>query len=983
MTITTDEPTTLAPALDGVSDAASDAQPVAGGAESGPSRHAGGEEPAEQQLRIGMTALAAALSTAGAAWLAGGLLREPLQARAIGLGGALLGSVLIALSMRLRRPAVLQYAVLPVAALVGAILIAPEATGGTANLPGLVREALQSGGLKQPPIPFDPGWRFILVVLFAVVSAGAAAVAIGRGKARLAAAVPMPLTFGAALLQPEGNEITAGTVAMFAVVASLAVSYGAALPAAGGQSGKSFELRRLGRGLLMLVVLMGGMIVLARTELLFPDAKREFVVPPQKPPQVPLEADRELARVFGNSRGPWRTGVLDTYDGEAWLLPGLDSDRIVALPQGDVPGRDAKHPGAQEFAFRIVDMRGRGLLVPYGVAAVRADGATLEYDPRPDTVGLDRRVPRGFEYRAVALPLPTRKELNEAPQPTPEFAAQFTAAPPPPGRVIDVLAEAPAGSFDKLQFLRDRLYASVVAAGAGSPVDISPARVGELFDEGAEATPFEITAAEALLARWAGVPARIGFGYFGGDQIPDGFSIRPKDGAAWLEVHFEGHGWVPLVGTPPRAKSSLSEDQANEKPQVLPTDELAARMYIPVQRKTTEALFEIVRYWMVVLTPTGLALLLVVGGYPAVLKRVRSSRRRRWGQAAGPHGRVLVAYSEMRDSCFDLNLGDPRDTPLEFLARFQRDDEHAELAWLVTRALWGDLRRDLRPADVEAAEELARSAKRRIAQMQPATNRVLAVISRVSLRDPYSDDVPNVWPRIRVRGRVRVGSLARPWRLLRRTPRPAPGAAVLLFVAALALTGCVEQGGLEGGGPPAEYPAQVAPPPDGELLGLKFVPRAEAAEEHARVGADALVTDSQFFTIHQDDVVQGSLQVSRFRPELDAGDEGVQAQVQQGVGGGFSLRRVGTIRLFVRDTPEQTFYLWFPPERNVMVLLVMRNRFPLREQVVWGVLGYQRGLPPEVLAQAAVDRGPRVVSSAPVPSARGDEEDEHEGARSE
>ena len=30
---------------------------------------------------------------------------------------------------------------------------------------------------------------------------------------------------------------------------------------------------------------------------------------------------------------------------------------------------------------------------------------------------------------------------------------------------------------------------------------------------GGEATPYEITAAEVMLARWAGIPARIGFGF--------------------------------------------------------------------------------------------------------------------------------------------------------------------------------------------------------------------------------------------------------------------------------------------------------------------------------------------------------------------------------------------------------------------------------------------------------------------------------------
>ena len=69
------------------------------------------------------------------------------------------------------------------------------------------------------------------------------------------------------------------------------------------------------------------------------------------------------------------------------------------------------------------------------------------------------------------------------------------------------------------------------SAGAGNPVDVPPVRVAEFLD-GKEATPFEITAAEVLLARWAGVPARLGYGYYD----PQGAAeIRPRNGATWLD----------------------------------------------------------------------------------------------------------------------------------------------------------------------------------------------------------------------------------------------------------------------------------------------------------------------------------------------------------------------------------------------------------------------------------------------------------------
>ena len=79
-----------------------------------------------------------------------------------------------------------------------------------------------------------------------------------------------------------------------------------------------------------------------------------------------------------------------------------------------------------------------------------------------------------------------------------------------------------------------------------------------------------------------------------------------------------------------------------------------------------------------------------------------------------------------------------------FLERVIPDDEHAELAWLVTRSLWGDLRGHVEEDDALAAEELARSLRRRLGQAQPSTLRFVAALSRLSVRHPYAPDLDAV-----------------------------------------------------------------------------------------------------------------------------------------------------------------------------------------------------------------------------------------------
>jgi hypothetical protein len=106
------------------------------------------------------------------------------------------------------------------------------------------------------------------------------------------------------------------------------------------------------------------------------------------------------------------------------------------------------------------------------------------------------------------------------------------------------------------------------------------------------------------------------------------------------------------------------------------------------------------------------------------------------------------------------------------------DSWHDELAWLVTRSTYGDLRSgaDLTDADVEFARSTAGSLRRRVTRAQPPQSRFLAVIGRTSLREPYSTEVPNVRI-LRVRGRrplaAVTGSIRRRLRRLRnRIPRP-------------------------------------------------------------------------------------------------------------------------------------------------------------------------------------------------------------------
>ena len=58
--------------------------------------------------------------------------------------------------------------------------------------------------------------------------------------------------------------------------------------------------------------------------------------------------------------------------------------------------------------------------------------------------------------------------------------------------------------------------------------------------------------AMALMLRMLGIPARVAVGFTSGTPKDDAWVVTDHDAHAWVEVWFEGHGWVPFDPTPGR-----------------------------------------------------------------------------------------------------------------------------------------------------------------------------------------------------------------------------------------------------------------------------------------------------------------------------------------------------------------------------------------------------------------------------------------------
>lgn len=699
---------------------------------------------AEERLAIFRPLTVAGLSSGATALMTGGVFGS-WTARLTALFGALLGVGWAYLCLRSRtRRFIMELLLLPVVLVVGMLSLVP-AGQSPSRLFDLAGDAINAGRLLRPPVPFDPGWRPLLIITLAFIGFATAWVGAALQKPQLALVVPLPVLFLTAVSQPAEGEFIGGVAGFLPLLLALGVLFGG--EARLSDLSSAFELKRAIRSAPLIIGGVVLLVLLNNTDFLFPKPVYNASEKPQKPKAIPLGEvrDRVLFEVDGELTGPWKTGTLDVYDGQNWRLAPFNAERLERVSRDGVV--DTSRIGDVGVKVTIRDLGTTSVLpgVP-GPTAIKQSELDLRWDER---VGVFRMhtgaVPPDATYELLIPRYPTADQLRPA-KPMSGLERHATYVPAPPPVVRRLLAEAPTTPWERLSFLRTKLNEVVVAVGAGAPnKEVPPSKVDDLLEGSHEGSPFEIVAAEALLARWAGYPTRIGYGFDGFNDESGAKTVRPKNGSNWIEVAFEGYGWVPLINVPPKAKASLDNNPNSRfDPTIQPSDDVAVELYVPIEISDLRQLYQRIRDVLLRALPYALLLAATYFSSPALRRWMRRRKRRKWATAIGPFAQIAVEYAEFRDAATDLNVGDALATPLEYLAAVADDDEHAELAWLATRVLWGDLRDRVGDDDVERAEQMSASLRRRMFRVQPFQSRALALLSRASLRTPFSLEIPTV-----------------------------------------------------------------------------------------------------------------------------------------------------------------------------------------------------------------------------------------------
>jgi hypothetical protein len=703
-----------------------------------------GEEPEEAERSPLRLAAAMAFPTLAAAVMAGGVFTGG-SARIYAAVAGILGVALAVLASRLRSPLATNAAVVVGLFAIGLLVVAPSGMGNVAAVRKLAAQAAASGDVLRPPVELTPGWQAILGWLLGIVGFAAAWVAVVVKRPSIGLLLPLPVAAVAGISVPDAHQVASGIVVLVLFAVGLGLLSGSQAGEADERLPLGYEVRRAVRAVPLLAVVTVGLYLLAQTNILFPKPYIDPAQEPQKPKTVPLSAveDRVLFSVEAQISGPWRLGSLDTYDGKDWRLPAFSESELSDVPRSGIVDAELR-PGVKA-TFTVAGLGGTVLPGLPNTVGLVAEGPRLAFDSRSGNIRVAQgQVQAGLRYSVAAAALPGVEDLRQVTAPVPKALQRFLEIPAPPPAVVDLLAKAPKSSkWDEFDFLRTWILTNVTATGTGVPKSVTPERVNDMIAGSKEASPYEMVAAQAMLARWAGLPSRIGYGFDGGEQVEGRLEVRPRNGASFPEVYFPGFKWLPVIGTPVKAKATVGADATNQRqdPNVLPSEDVSIQLFLPVIIPPESVFYEQLRRGVLLGIPVLALLALAWVTFPGLRKAWARSRRRTAARAAGPRGRIALAYAEWRDACTDFGYRYDTDTPLMFLDRFSPDEEHTELAWLVTRTLWGDLTDAVTDDLATAAEELSRALRRRLAQAHPAPVRTIAFVSRLSLRHPFAPDL--------------------------------------------------------------------------------------------------------------------------------------------------------------------------------------------------------------------------------------------------
>lgn len=428
---------------------------------------------------------------------------------------------------------------------------------------------------------------------------------------------------------------------------------------------------------------------------------REQIVPPFQPLEfssplagfrqyTKLEVDTTLFTVTGLKSGELlRLATMDSYDGHLWSVAGsnvaTDGSGSFALVGASYPKPPlATSGGTQTISLTVAGYNdvwipsvgyptaltlpkaNRDQLTGLRYNASTGSAVLLDGLKAGDTLTMTSELQKTDYDDATLRDVPTARvqegPVDDIPDIVAAKATEFAGSTTSPIEQLRNIEQ----TLHTTGFLSHGTASDSVTSLAGHGAD----RMESLFSGSVMVGDAEqYASAMALMARSLGYPARVVMGF--APTVADGSGatkITGHDVTAWVEVPFQGVGWIPFLPTPTQTdvpQDQVPKPQTEPQPQVRQPprsqnneNDLVTNVSIDNSKKKTNNPFELPGWLVQTALGVGIPAVIVLAPLLiiAALKRRRARRRR---HAARARDAAAGAWDELLDRVDELGIATP------------------------------------------------------------------------------------------------------------------------------------------------------------------------------------------------------------------------------------------------------------------------------------------------------------------------------------
>jgi hypothetical protein len=249
----------------------------------------------------------------------------------------------------------------------------------------------------------------------------------------------------------------------------------------------------------------------------------------------------------------WRMVSLDTFDGNTWQ-PRADTGAEVQngnIQMSSIDGESVTQ------TFTILGDLGYSWLVAGGQPTSISMNDTVWWHPASSSLTMDGWPDKGESYTVTSTYAdPTPQQLRDANVETVD--PLYKQLPPNTTIPSVVLAKAQQWTqgaespYDKVMAIMHHLKGPTFTYDPNVKLQDNPQALAD-FLQGRHGFCQQFASLMAVMLRLLGIPARVGLGFTPGQPVADTtgtYIVHGHDYHSWVEVPFNGYGWLTFDPTP-------------------------------------------------------------------------------------------------------------------------------------------------------------------------------------------------------------------------------------------------------------------------------------------------------------------------------------------------------------------------------------------------------------------------------------------------